>query len=443
MKSKIYFLVIVCITILPKINIINIPGNDAGIRVEDLLIVVLFIYYLNNIFIKKKIIIENIIMKKVIKIFACYILITLISSIFGVFNNYVKPMLALLYFLRKIEYFLMIFVGYDIIKNNIFDTDKIENFFKFTVIFHFIISLLQLKGIVGSFNKGQALGQLTQGRVSSTFNGAYELSAYLLLILPYFLYNIFKNKKYTIKNFLYIILIAICIYSSESRTSLIILLVIIALMFSKFERDLRVKLLTINILCLIGILAIFYSFNINLQDTRFASVNIKEMAKTTKIAWNTKNFENYVLTGSWYGNNNLDLEKEADASYSTRVHHWMQLIDGVLKSPILGVGASISGGSADGNYIRILAESGILGIYTWIYMNYIIIKNAKGKIAKNKSMVIVNYALISMLLGSIFIDVFESSKVMMTMWFLIGISFATEDKENNNNINKETRNERE
>ena len=104
---------------------------------------------------------------------------------------------------------------------------------------------------------------------------------------------------------------------------------------------------------------------------------------------------------------------------------------------------SISGGSADGNYIRILAESGILGIYTWIYMNYIIIKNAKGKIAKNKSMVIVNYALISMLLGSIFIDVFESSKVMMTMWFLIGISFATEDKENNNNINKETRNERE
>lgn len=428
MKKTIYFLVIICITILPKINIIKIPGNSAGIRLEDLLMAILFIYYLEEIFIKKKIIVDNIIMKKVIKIFSFYIFVTLISSIFGIINNYVNPLLSLLYFLRKIEYFIMIFVGYDIIKNRIYNVDKIERFFRFTVIFHFIISLLQLKGIVGSFNKGHALDYMVQGRISSTFNGAYELSAYLLLILPYFLYDMFKNKKYTIKNFIYVIIITICIYYSESRTSIAILLAIIIFMFFKFEKNLKLKLLIVDIICLMLILVSFYSISINLQETRFGSINIKEMINSTKEAWYGRNFENYVLTGSWYGDNNLILSQELEASYTARVNHWMQLIDGVIKNPILGVGASISGGSADGNYIRILAESGILGIAIWGYMNYLIMKNTKEKIFKNKSMAIVRYALISMLLGSIFIDVFEASKVMMTMWFLIGISYAAEDK---------------
>lgn len=439
MKRKIYFLVMICIAILPKINIIKIPGNSAGIRIEDFLMVILCIYYLDNIFIKKKITIDNKIMRKVIKLFLYYICITFIGSVFGVLNHYVKLHLALLYFLRKIEYFIMIFVGYDIIENNIYDESKIEKFFCLTVIFHFITSLLQIGGLIGSFNKGQMIEQLTQGRVSSTFNGAYEFSAYLLLILPYFLYNLFRNKKSIIKNVIYIIIIIICIYYSESRTSLIVLLIIVILMFFKFERNLKLKLLIINIMCLILTLASFYNISINIEKNRFVSINVKEMIKTTKDAWYTKNFENYILTGNWFGNNNLILSQESDASYSVRVYHWMQLIDGVIKNPILGVGTSISGGSADGNYIRILAESGILGFTIWIYMNYYILKNTKKQMLKNKSVAIVRYALISMLLGAIFIDVFEASKVMMTMWFFIGISYATENKSESNC--KENRND--
>ena len=48
---------------------------------------------------------------------------------------------------------------------------------------------------MGSFNSGIAKEGLTQGRVSSTFNGAYEFSAFLLLILPIYLELFFETEK--------------------------------------------------------------------------------------------------------------------------------------------------------------------------------------------------------------------------------------------------------
>ena len=119
-----------------------------------------------------------------------------------------------------------------------------------------------------------------------------------------------------------------------------------------------------------------------------------------------------------------------DGSLYQRVSHWMQLIDGWTTSPLIGVGVSVSGNSADGNYIKILVETGIIGLILWC----ILLKNIYMFLNKEKNWLLFSY--ISVLLGSIFIDLFDSSKVIMTLWLLIGIYFRRSFDKDEENIEK-------
>lgn len=286
-----------------------------------------------------------------------------------------------------------------------------------------------------SFNRGEMVTGLTQGRINSTFNGAYEFSAFLLLILPLYLNAILTNKSKKIKNILITLIILFCIYVTESRTSLIIALFIILFMFVKATKISTKKLaFSFLIIILIGITFTVGNPLNNIDLSRFESVNMSGIIKIFDITWEYKNFEQYLLTGSWYGDSPYSLTEVGrlgmDASLYARVSHWMQMIDGVLESPIIGLGASVSNGASDGNYIRILAESGILGLCIWCVLLYYIYKSLD---SKNEFQKITKYALITLIIGAIVIDVFEASKVMMMFWFMLGVSYANEEVKNNTN----------
>lgn len=441
MKKKLFFIVLIFIAIMPKINIISISGNGAGIRVEDIILALLAVYYIIVIFINKTKKIESNELKNISKIFMIFLAITLISTIFGYFQGYIKLKLGALYFLRKIEYFLLLIVSYDIVINDMWNLKSFLKFVDIVVIFHFIYSILQLLGILGSFNRGEALSTLTQGRVSSTFNGAYELSAFLLLVMPIYLNKIIVEKKYKLKDIMCTLMIFFCILASDSRTSIIIFMFLIILFFTKEEKNKnKVALVWCIIIFLITTFSILtIDISDNLDDTRFATINISKMIRTTQDAWYHKDFDAYVMTGKWYGSYYNVNKLSSDASFTIRVNHWMQILDGLIRSPFIGVGASISGGSADGNYVRVLGESGILGFIFWIGMYIYILKILRNGKNGNKIEKITRYALISMLFGAIFIDVFEASKVMMFFWTMLGITLAlrekdrVNDKEHSNN----------
>ena len=87
---------------------------------------------------------------------------------------------------------------------------------------------------------------------------------------------------------------------------------------------------------------------------------------------------------------------------------------------------------ADGNYVRVITESGIIGFALWLALQIIIIIHMD---KNNKLNTTVRFGMYSLLLGAIFIDVFEASKVMMAFYFILGMAY----KENKNNEERKSK----
>ena len=423
--------VLLFIAIFPKFNIMPIPKTYIGIRFEDFIAFGIGIFLIFRLLKNKNFDFKSKNLNNLIIIFLIYIASCVISTIWGIYNNYISIPMSVLYLMRKVEYFLFIFVGYF----HVNDKEGIYKTINFIILFHFIVCVLQLNGIIGSINRGEYTNLLIQNRVCSTFNGAYELSAFLLLLLPIYLYNIFSKKIRIISSIIYVIMIGFMIFACQSRTSLVIFLFIIALMFMKYNRKLAKGCILVGIPATLIVVFCITRFNLEskLGLSRFEDFSVKQISDVTRIAWKYRDFDEYVKNGTWYSSdlilnngNGIKFVVDCDPSLFVRVNHWMQLVDGFTRSPFVGTGLSISQTAADGNYIRVIAESGLFGFALWSSVQILIILHMK---KNNKLNVIVRFAMYSLLLGAIFIDVFEASKVMMAFYIILGLAYR-ENKEN-------------
>lgn len=445
MKNKIVVFLLITILFIPKVNIIKIPGISTGIRLEDILICVLTVISLINLY-KTKFTIKSKELKKIILIFSIYFACCFISVIIGSINNYISPFQGIIFTIRKLEYFICIYFGYIFFKQN-FNTKnefKVYKVVDIVTIFNVLICSLQYFGLVGSFNGGEYLDYLTQNRISSIFNGSYELCGFLLFNFVYYFYHIlFVQKKFSkrkILDIIYCILIILIILVSESRMSLLSLgIVSIIMIITRYGNTLIYclknakiywkQLLTI-LLIVISLVAIIFGTGI-MDSSRFSTVSVEGFYDTIECAWKYKDFDLYLSEGSWYGNP-ICLSAGTDGSFIMRFNHWAQLLDGFGRSPIFGLGPSITTVAADGNYIRVLVESGIVGFITWSIMIIYMIKLC---LVKDKWSSIVRYSLYSILIGCIFIDVFEASKIMMIFWFILGALIANKEVKNEKKCN--------
>lgn len=419
MKFLIIFLLLL-VTIFPKLNIINISGIRTGIRIEDFAFAIILSLL---ILFHKRYSFKNDNLKKITILFLIYLIFCLVSTVIGTNLGYVSFFKSFLFVIRKLEYFLFIYLGYIFYKK---DSSTLKKIINFVVIFHLIFCIFQYFGFIGSFHGGQYLNSLHQGRITSTFNGSYELSAFLIIASCYYLYELIFNHKNIIINLFILSAIFICIYVSKSRTSLICFIIIMIFMFiKKHSKNIFSYLINIIILSLIcaSLILIVDKLNI-LENSRFSMVTIDGYIESMECAWKNKNFDSYLKTGTWFGSSEC-FNVGTDDSFNLRFNHWAQLLDGFKKYPILGLGASITTTAADGNYIRILVESGIVGFILWsILILYLIIILDKKNIYDGMT----KYALFSLLLGAIFIDLFEASKIMMTFWFMLGVTLKYDEQ---------------
>ncbi len=415
---NIFILLILIVAILPKANIISIPGISIGIRIDDLIVAILTVY----LFIKdRKMFMKDTHLRKLSLVFGVYFFSCIISTIVGILLHYVSPMLSILYLFRKVEYFVFLYFGYKYFQQK---DNKLFSILSGVIVFHLIICILQYFGILGAFQNGKMIDGLIQNRVCSTFNGAYELSAFLLLLLPIYLYDIFYEKKTILKSSFLTGAILFMIVLSESRISLITFFIIAFFMFFHFcikKNKKYIFIMGITFLVCIIIFGVLKANNAKLLN-RFHSLSFSNFIETTTCAWTYKDFDLYLDKNVWVPNYNC-LSIGMDASWNVRINHWMQLIDGTIRSPLFGLGPSITSKAADGEYIRVLSESGMVGLLLWLYLLYTIIKLLNT--TNNKMFVISKYALYGLMVGAIFIDVFSASKVMMLYWFLLGVAISS------------------
>lgn len=118
-----------------------------------------------------------------------------------------------------------------------------------------------------------------------------------------------------------------------------------------------------------------------------------------------------------------------DISFTTRFQaEWPNAWNAFLRNPLLGSGFATVTLAVDNNFLRILGETGLLGMVTFLSIFFVlalilkqVIPDIEDNIAKAFLFGVAG-GVVGLFFNAILIDVFEASKVAETLWILLGIA---------------------
>jgi len=370
----------------------------------------------------------------------------------------VVPHIAFLHWLRRVEYMTLFFIAFDSVKEvrNVKSYGLVifiatvgviiyglgQKFFSWPV-----VSTMNVE-----FSKGMLL-QLTEwARVNSTFAGHYDLAAYLVMILALtlgFMVGL-KNKAGRIAVGLIGFFSLYLLVLTASRVSFVAYLAVVTLVLLGLK-----KYWWIGPVLTISFVLMFFSadfvqryaqtFNIDLSALS-SRIKISEKAKEVEIAQIPVVVEpeeegivsqkpkllpsptpRKVATPAaeiWRPTTEVAVEYSSAIRFKVE---WPRAVRAFRKNPFLGTGYSSVSLATDNDYLRMLAETGLLGFISfWLIFleigRRVILFVQKEKTGFAKAIVVaLAGAAIGIFANAVFIDVFEASKVAFIFWMLMGI----------------------
>lgn len=336
------------------------------------------------------------------------------------------------------------------------------------------------------FAKGIPLCLPKGARITSTFAGHYDLAAYLVLIIPVITAVVFFVKKriYRILGFLLTLTSIMVLIFTSSRVSFVAYLFAITLTLVLINRK---KFIIPFYILSVALLLIFSgatakrlmeTFRIvsvvtnnqgqvvgtlpqNLRDKVANNIianqvtqNLPEgsgylglpqlnapqktnkaivqsalsIAQAKRLKLENGGVEISTISGSFLVRKVLVY----DISFTTRFQaEWPNAWNAMLRNPVLGSGFATITLAADNNYLRILGETGLLGLATFLSIFFILallLKQALPEITDSfdKAFFLgLTGGVIGLFLNATLIDVFEASKVAETLWIILGIAAGT------------------
>jgi hypothetical protein len=394
------------------------------------------------------------------------------ASLFsGIFLTHtVLPNLGVLHLLRRIEYMMLLLVGYYAIKekrqiNVILATlvlvTLIVNFYGFGQVYlgFPVISTTNLE-----YSKSIILYLAKGDRVISTFAGHYDLAAFLVMVLsvttafiPFFISQ--RKKLIRRKNIFFLILLIIFYVSSL----LILIKTAARLSFAASVIGIVVSLILIGkkkyLFGVAAILLIASAYPSQLRDRLISTftVNIKsswnKYFEGSKLQQEINQLNIPTLPNSKFYERDLNSLYEVEGpkdiapgeptditelgvfrSFEIRLKvEWPRAIRAFIKNPIFGTGYSSIGLATDNDFLRSLGEVGIFGTFSFLLIIIEIAKDLWRKYRIHKGFYKYLYAgsfsmLISLLVNSLFIDIFEASKIASIFWLFLGVILAAKEE---------------
>src|SRR3989338_10545971 len=190
---------LIAIPLYPKFPFLTVPGTYVSIRLEDIFLAATLILMAPYLYSKYR----EILTKPVEKAIALYLFVggvSLISAI--ILTQSVQIHIGILHLLRRIEYFVPFFLGvYAFRRQGPHLLEFLIKTLMIVVIALFIYGLgqryLSWPVIITQnqeYAKGIALRWIPGSHITSTFAGHYDLSTFLVLVLPVFVAMLFELK---------------------------------------------------------------------------------------------------------------------------------------------------------------------------------------------------------------------------------------------------------
>lgn len=411
---------------LPKLNLLKVSGiSTAGIRIDDFLALGLLIIAV----VKDSGTWKNRYIKRGIQLLIILSAVNLLSVAAGRLQGYDNQLLlSILMVIRKFEYFAFALIGFYAVRKLKDPYRVFMNEFTLMSILHVLLSVLQLFGKTTYMVSGEDALDFFRGIAVSTFNGYYEYGQFLCFGCAVFLCDYLKNRNRV--SLVMVPLTLAMLVLSKSRSSLVVgLLLIVLIVYFPIRGKVSGRRLLIGGLGILGILGagiLFASGFLKWSAIgRFGTVKPDELARNLGLFVQRGDFPQYVSLIR-EGVPEMDaidllryLDKVTDWSAAVRFLKWFAATDGFRLNPVLGYGTGVTH-VMDGNYIKLLAETGIAGTALWLgFYGYFM--KAVGKLRRRTKLgKALLFIMVSILLNSLLIDMFEASKPMEMLWLMVG-----------------------
>src|SRR4030042_4618313 len=441
------------IPIYPKFPMFNVAGTYVAIRAEEFLVAfVLLLWLVDQIRQRFPTLKDRV--GRLILLYWGVGLLSLLSAVFITKN--IVPHLALLHFLRRIEYMSLFFVALASMKSmrNVRSYGWVIFLATLAVIVYGLGQKFFSWPVISTMNEEFSKGMLLQlsewARINSTFAGHYDLAAFMVLILAVtagFFFGLKSKVKRTlilltgIASFYILILTA-------SRVSFVAYLMAITLILMGLKKYWWVG--PVLAFSLTGML-----FSQEISQRYALTFNVDLSALSSKILKRSQKEEIFLTPAplptpeeiveeveevkkptpkpmataaaeveEWRPTTELSVEYSSGIRFNVE---WPRSLRAFAKNPFLGTGYSSVTLATDNDYLRLLAETGLLGFLAFflIFLEigrqvFYFVKNNQPGLRKSLVMALSGAAL-GLLANAVFIDVFESSKIAFVFWLLMGI----------------------
>ncbi len=464
---------VVFIPLYPKFPLIPVFGTYVAIRLEDILIAFVLMFWLLSYLPDLKVILS----KTIFQSFILFWFIGFVSLLSGLLITFsVSVNLGLLHWLRRIEVMALFFVAATVVKNRNHVLSLLKTLFIvniLVVVYGFGQIFLNFPVISTTnkeFSKGIILQLTKGGRVNSTFAGHYDLAIYLSVVIV-FIGTLFFYYKNLLIRFLQVIiglLSFILLGLTAARVSFVASILGLALSFwYTGKRLLIIGIVLISIVVLAAVPQLRYrlvaTITVNLLEgggpkytPKAGDVNlftpdnrVSESSKSVVLQNLEKEWENATASAtisSKPATTSADIapgepinttELGVYRSYNIRTDvEWPRAIRAFLKNPLLGTGYSSITIATDNDYLRSLGETGLLGTAAFGLIFYILIKRFFKTLKSNdklsKLFIISSLCMVFIILVTgTFLDALEASKIASLFWLMLGAAWAISEKELN------------
>lgn len=409
------FLLIMIISLSPRLHLGTLAyGKLLDLRFEDFfLVLILLSLFIYHAFTRDRKIYVSPLGKPIL----LYLLLAFVSTAIGLYLGWIEAQRAFLFYLKEVEFFLIFLLIVNFVKTMAHLKVALATFLigglinGFYIVYQFAVGNVGGLGNPGSLYRYYGVSMV--GETSPVATGNYFS---LLFILSLGLLVMVSNRKVKLISLVGILLSILGMVGSLIRTSVwgtaIVLPLYCYFLLKQSSSRNRLRVL-VFLVFLLPILALVGQLLLSQMQSEVGT-----------LAQRIVNIGN--LTEKYY------IERVVDV--------YADYFKVIPKSPIIGLGKSITGqqeipgvsltrfyGEAHNNYLRILTEMGIIGLFAFLYLvfsvarlSYLVFRNSEISLGRVVGLTCFIYTAF-LVVASFAQDVFVIARTIELYWILVGL----------------------
>jgi hypothetical protein len=386
----------VAMLFMPKVNLVSIAGETAGIRIDDVLLFLIFALLLAGALLARKPTINGI--ESIVFILVGYMLLS------NLVNLHMFGRSSLLYSLRYFEYFMFFYIG-----RYFFDARYSAVRLLYALLFlNALLMVLQDLAIIGGFASAGFSQDVS--RPIGVTGGPWEVGAMLNFSLAIFLFDRKEERGVTSRIFVIACTSALVVMTGARMPALAHIFLLSYYVYLRAPNKtyflgsaaFMLGLLLFAILLIPNPLTersenLFSMANIELFQDQYSKASVPD-----------EKFEGFSQT--------YTAEEDTDLSWLIRLAQWIIAIKTWTNSPLawfVGVGPGNWGPALDGGWLRVMSEWGLCGLAIFLVFLYRIAQISRATFAM----------VVALAINMLFIDIHIAYKAMSLFFFLSGYAY--------------------